>query len=160
MKKKIFVMYGTQPFHFKRLDNYLNQINLDEFDVKVQVGKFGDLKKGIDTFEKDTHESIIESINKADIIISHGGVGSIFDALLNDKNPIVLPRLQKFNEHVDDHQMEIVEKLYSMNLIQISQEDFTKDINYLTKNVFSKYKSNFNLPMEVMNEFNENDKRK
>lgn len=54
---------------------------------------------------------IIETMRSADVVITHGGTGSIMLALSLGKKPIVAPRYKKFNEHVDDHQFEIVEQL-------------------------------------------------
>ena len=45
---------------------------------------------------------------KADIIITHGGPASFMKALELKKIPIVVPRQVKFNEHVNDHQVEFV----------------------------------------------------
>jgi UDP-N-acetylglucosamine transferase subunit ALG13 len=44
---------------------------------------------------------------KARLIITHAGVGSIITALRFRKPVIVVPRLKKFNEHVNNHQLQI-----------------------------------------------------
>ena len=48
-------------------------------------------------------------VDKADVIITHGGVGSIITAITKGKKVIAVPRLGKYNEHVNDHQVEIIE---------------------------------------------------
>jgi UDP-N-acetylglucosamine transferase subunit ALG13 len=40
-------------------------------------------------------------------VISHAGVGSIMVALSHGKRPIVVPRLERFGEAVDDHQLQV-----------------------------------------------------
>lgn len=45
----------------------------------------------------------------ADLIITHGGVGSILQSITKGKKVIAVPRLHKYQEHVNDHQQEIVE---------------------------------------------------
>ena len=43
---------------------------------------------------------------KADLIIKHGCVGSIITAITKGKKVIAVPRLGKYNEHVNNHQVE------------------------------------------------------
>ena len=50
-------------------------------------------------------------VRKSDIIITHGGPGSIFHPLQYDKIPIVVPRNPKYNEHVDNHQILFTKRL-------------------------------------------------
>ena len=47
--------------------------------------------------------------NESDLIITHGGVGSIVSSIKKGKKVIAVPRLHKYEEHVNDHQKEIVE---------------------------------------------------
>src|SRR4051794_12163679 len=47
--------------------------------------------------------------NKARIIITHGGTGSMLNGIKLGKTVIAIPRLRKNGEHIDDHQLEIVE---------------------------------------------------
>ena len=46
---------------------------------------------------------------QADLIITHGGVGSIISSIKKGKKVIAVPRLQRYHEHVNDHQKQIVE---------------------------------------------------
>ena len=50
-------------------------------------------------------------ISEAKIVITHGGEGSIINCLISGKKPIVVPRLKKFGEHCNDHQLELVKEL-------------------------------------------------
>ena len=49
-------------------------------------------------------------VEKADLIITHGGVGSIILALKNGKKTIVVPRSKKNDEHVNSHQFQIARR--------------------------------------------------
>jgi UDP-N-acetylglucosamine transferase subunit ALG13 len=55
-------------------------------------------------FDKETFENYIAD---CDLLITHSGVGTIIAGLNHRKPVIVFPRLQKYQEHVDDHQLEI-----------------------------------------------------
>ncbi len=108
----ILVLLGTQHNEFKRL---LQQIEdcidsgIIQERVVVQAGftKYKTEKMKIfDMIEKEILENLIE---EADIIITHGGVGSITMALRKHKKVIAVPRLHEFHEHVNDHQRQIVQ---------------------------------------------------
>jgi UDP-N-acetylglucosamine transferase subunit ALG13 len=45
-------------------------------------------------------------IAAARVVITHAGVGSILAAVAAGHTPIVVPRLRRYGEHVDDHQLE------------------------------------------------------
>ena len=66
-------------------------------------------------------------INDCDILITHGGVGTILDGLKKGKKIIAFPRLSKYHEHQNDHQIEIVNSLSENNyLLALNEND---DIN-------------------------------
>ena len=48
-------------------------------------------------------------INKAELVITHSGVNSIISCMKRNKPLIIVPRLKKYGEHVDNHQVEIAE---------------------------------------------------
>ena len=50
-----------------------------------------------------------KKIRECDVLITHSGVATIIAGLKNDKKVIVVPRLAKYGEHVDDHQVQIAE---------------------------------------------------
>ena len=56
-------------------------------------------------------EKLEDLIKKANLIITHAGIGSIEMALEQNKKVIATPRLKKFREHVNDHQKDIERKL-------------------------------------------------
>lgn len=107
----IFVILGTQDKPFNRLlDAVAKQIdngNIKE-EVIVQAGctiykhnkmKVYDLLSNTD-FEKYN--------SKCDVVITHGGVGSILTSLSHNKKVIAAARLSKYKEHTNDHQLQII----------------------------------------------------
>jgi UDP-N-acetylglucosamine transferase subunit ALG13 len=54
---------------------------------------------------------IVEQMDRASHVISHAGVGTILCAIAAGHVPIVFPRLQRFEETVDDHQLHLARKL-------------------------------------------------
>ncbi|MDO5038273.1 PssE/Cps14G family polysaccharide biosynthesis glycosyltransferase [Clostridium sp.] len=114
----IFVILGTHELEFKRLLQYLEDMDIKE-EVIIQSGNtnFTSNKYKVIPFldQNDFNKYIKEST----LVITHGGVGSILTALRHKKKVITMPRLSKYNEHNDDHQLEICNKLskegYTMN---------------------------------------------
>jgi UDP-N-acetylglucosamine--N-acetylmuramyl-(pentapeptide) pyrophosphoryl-undecaprenol N-acetylglucosamine transferase len=69
-----------------------------------------------------------EAMAKADLVIAHAGVGSALTALDQGRVPVLLPRLRKHGEMVDDHQLMIAAELGSRRLaISRAPEDLTPD---------------------------------
>ena len=60
-------------------------------------------------FDFISYDEMQKLIDKADIVITHGGTGSILMPLKSGKKVIAIPRLKKYMEHVDDHQTQIVD---------------------------------------------------
>lgn len=106
----IFVILGTHELEFKRLLEYLEKMNINE-EVVIQSGNthFTSNKYKIIPFlDPNEFKNYIE---KSDLVITHGGVGSILTGLRYKKKVITMPRLSKYKEHNDDHQLEICNKL-------------------------------------------------
>jgi len=109
----IFVTVGTYYLGFERLIKKMDEIAgiIDE-EIIAQIGstKYKPKNMTYFTFIEDENE-ILELYKKARIIVSHAGAGSILTIFNYTKPIIIVPRLKKFNEHIDDHQLEIAEVL-------------------------------------------------
>ena len=123
----ILVLLGTQNNSFHRLLDEVEK-NIENGNIKeeviVQAGftKYESNKMNI--FDEISRDKMDDLINKSDFIITHAGVGSIINALKKEKKVIVVPRLKKYNEHVNDHQLDIVRDFNSKGYI-IGLEDVT-----------------------------------
>ena len=105
----IFVTVGPRnyPFDrlFKKLDNLYEKGVLSE-PMFAQIGtstykpKYGKYKEFI------SPEEFEEKIEEADIVVSHGASGSIMKALNAGKKVIAVTRLEKYGEHINDHQVQ------------------------------------------------------
>lgn len=110
----IFVCTGTQVYQFNRLLKKLDDLVLDEViteDLFAQIGASTYIPKYYNYKKFLSNDKFIEFTDKADIIISHGGTGALIGALKKGKNVIAVPRLKKFSEHIDNHQLQIVNVL-------------------------------------------------
>lgn len=116
LKPKIFIPLGTQKFPFGRLINAFNSL--------VERGVFAEdeivMQSTVyDVEPKFKHVGLISLdefnhyLNESEIIVTHAGVNSIISCMNRKKAFIVVPRLSKYGEHVDDHQLEIAKLMES-----------------------------------------------
>ena len=91
-------------------------------DVFIQTGystyepKHCEWAKSIDFLEFQ------QRLDEADIVIAHGGAGCIADALERNKPIVVVPRLAKYDEHNNDHQLELSGVLEESGRILVAYE--------------------------------------
>ena len=110
----IFVTLGTQDKPFKRLlkavERQIILGNITE-EVVIQAGytKFEPKNQLIKVFSTIPKKELDDLIEKANLVISHGGVGSMMTANQKGKKVIAVPRYQKYHEHVNDHQVKTIE---------------------------------------------------
>lgn len=137
----ILVTLGTQDKQFYRileaLEDKLDKHLIDD-EVVVQAGCSADFKsKYMKIFDLIPMDEFDEMIKKCDLLITHGGVGSIITGLKNNKKVIAAARLSKYNEHVNDHQLQIIDN-FSMEGYILKLDNFD-DIDKLIKDS-SKFK--------------------
>lgn len=116
----ILILLGTQNNSFHRLLEQIEELIKNKKindEVIVQAGYTKFRSNYMKVFNFISTENLHELQKKADIIITHGGVGSIVSSLKMDKKVIAVPRLHKYGEHVNDHQKEIVDMFGKNNYI-------------------------------------------
>ena len=116
----ILVLLGTQNNSFHRLLEEI-QKNIDngiiKEDVVVQKGYTKFESKDMTLYNQLHLDEIEKLIDNANLVITHGGVGSIIDSIQKGKKVIAVPRLKKYNEHVNDHQLDIVKSFNELGYI-------------------------------------------
>lgn len=122
----IFIVLGTQKFQLNRLlklmDDYIESGIIKE-EVIAQIGNSTYEPKHY-KYEKFMDKALFdENIKKADLMVTHSGVGTIISALNAKKPVIVFPRLKKYKEHVDDHQLDIANAFKVKNYVFCCYED-------------------------------------
>ncbi|MBA7651210.1 hypothetical protein ES703_59027 [subsurface metagenome] len=124
----IFLTVGTQ-FPFDRLvkcvDDAVSQNGFKE-EIFAQIGESSYRPRnfeGVSSLEKRLFD---KRIREASGIISHAGIGTIMMALDNRKPLLVMPRLRKYGEVVNDHQVAIARKFEELGHILVAYD--TKDL--------------------------------
>lgn len=105
----IFVTVGTheQPFNrlIKKMDDLVASSEIKE-KVVIQYGFSTYEAKHCEMHKMMSFDEMQQHFKDARIVITHGGPSSFVEALQYGKVPIVVPRQLKFNEHVNNHQVE------------------------------------------------------
>jgi UDP-N-acetylglucosamine transferase subunit ALG13 len=126
---KVVVTVGSLGmFGFRRMVERLVEVLPSDAEVVWQTGatEVGDLQIDAKAFVPE-HE-LRAAVNEADVVISHAGIGSALMALESGKLPILVPRLERHAEHVDDHQRQIAAELERRGLaIDSAVEDLGID---------------------------------
>ena len=128
----ILVTLGTQKEQFVRLLDYIENSKIDD-RIIVQAGHTKYNSKKMEIFDFIPYEKMNEYIDDADVIITHAGTGSVLMPLKKNKKVIVCAREMKYEEHVDNHQQELVEVFagegYVLELNEnIKLDDLMKEI--------------------------------
>lgn len=108
----ILVLLGTQNNSFHRLLEEIDKLvekGIIKEEILVQAGHTKYESKDMKIFDLIPSEELEKYQEQADLIITHGGVGSIVGSIKKRKKVIAVPRLHKYHEHVNDHQKQIVE---------------------------------------------------
>ncbi len=104
----ILVTLGTQSQKFYRLLDAIENSNIDD-EIIVQAGGSCNYKsKKMKILKFINYDEMAKLIEKSDFIITHGGTGSIITPIQHNKKVIACARLEKYKEHINNHQMEIV----------------------------------------------------
>jgi len=158
----ILVTLGTQDKSFERLlaeiERLIDQKVIRE-KVIVQAGYTNYSSNKMEIFDylpKDEFEKLIQ---QARLLITHGGVGSIFDGLARNKKIIAVPRLSKYMEHTNDHQLQVVEKLGNEGYILpcTGVEDIEGNLEKICKFRPKKYQENNHQMVTLIENFIEED---
>lgn len=154
----IFITLGSQKFQFNRL--------LKAIDELVSRGAISDevfAQTGYSDYEPNNYkfkqflsrEEFADVVSKTDIVITHGGTGAIVGAIKAEKKVIAIPRLEKYGEHVDNHQKQLVAEFKKSNLIcGIDECDELADaIKFAKEHEFDKYESNTQKIMDSIEQY-------
>lgn len=116
----IFVTVGSQKFQFDRLlemiDVLIEQGSIvDEVFAQIGYSTYVPRNYGYERFLDRTYFDFM--IDKCDVVITHGGTGVIIGAVKKGKKVIAVPRLSRYGEHVDDHQLQLLHQFDELSII-------------------------------------------
>ena len=144
----IFVTVGTHEQPFNRLIECVDKL-VEQGIIKEEVI----IQTGFSTYEPKhckwkkmfPYQKMVENVEKARIVITHGGPATFIMPLQSGKIPVVVPRQKKFDEHVNDHQVEFCRQVAKRMGTIILVEDITE----LERIVYDYDKIIENMPTEL-----------
>ncbi|MGH9092930.1 MAG: glycosyltransferase, partial [Acidimicrobiales bacterium] len=114
--RRVVVTVGTNRYGFRRMVEAVARALPPGVEVTWQTG-FTDVS-GLDLASSRllASEVLFDAMRRADVVVSHAGVGSAITALRAGKVPVLVPRRRAHGEHVDDHQEEIASSMAQAGL--------------------------------------------
>jgi UDP-N-acetylglucosamine--N-acetylmuramyl-(pentapeptide) pyrophosphoryl-undecaprenol N-acetylglucosamine transferase len=105
------VIFATVGTHGQPFTRFLDALAGLEDDVVVQYGHNAPPAGVGEAVAFMPFDELNARMREADVVVTHAGVGSVLCAREAGHVPVVVPRLRRFGEHVDDHQLELVAAL-------------------------------------------------
>lgn len=123
----IFVTVGNATQGFRRLLDAVEALASSGFfateRVVIQYGNNPDFSsRHCEASAFYSMEQFCDFMEKSDTIICHSGCGTMYHALRLGKIPVVMPRRKKYDEHVNDHQIQLVNALADQKRIVPAHE--------------------------------------
>ena len=158
MERYIFVTVGSGKIPFNRL--------IEKVDIAIERGTMPFpvfAQTGAATYQPKhflytpylPKEQFDEKVRNCEVLVTHGGVGSIMSAIYEGKPVVVCPRLGTMGENVDDHQIEIAETFVRENLVMIcrDEDDLGEIVERSRNHKFEQYKSGNQYAVQLINRF-------
>jgi len=117
----IFVTLGTQGFSFDRLLRGLEGLPPGE-ELVVQGGASSVRPQGATWIEFLEYAELVDHVRDARVVVSHAGVGTVLTSVREGKRPVVVPRLHRYGEAVDDHQLGFGRRLAQAGLVTLVED--------------------------------------
>ena len=92
-------------------------------EILIQTGIGGYRPEGIQTVDTLDFNEVQALLKDADIVICHGGTGSLITALREGCRTIVMPRLPEHGEHYDNHQADITRSFAARGLVKVANTE-------------------------------------
>jgi UDP-N-acetylglucosamine transferase subunit ALG13 len=119
------VTVGTDHHRFDRLMDWLERWNTGHPGAIRWVVQYGSSRpmSGADGFGMKPREELLMLLRSADVVVTQGGPGGIMDSRECGTVPIVVPRLARLDEVVDDHQVAFTRQLAGRDLVVAAESE-------------------------------------
>ena len=154
----IFVTLGSQKFQFNRLLKKVDELiekGIITDTVFAQTGASDYIPKNYSYEPFLDRETFARKISECDTVITHGGTGVIIGAVKKGKKVLAIPRYAKYGEHVDDHQLQLLNQFDDLGIIIACYEvdDIGEKYKELCSAHLNPYTSNTKELMESIEDF-------
>lgn len=154
----ILVTVGSQKFQFNRLLENIDELidkKIITDKVFAQIGVSDYKPKNYEYTDFTTQDEFNKLLDESTIVITHAGTGVIVNAVKKEKKIIAIPRLAKYNEHVDDHQIQLIKQFEELNFIEPCYEldELENKLKEIKNKKYNKYVSNTDTIIESIKEY-------
>lgn len=154
----IFVTLGSQKFQFNRLLKKIDELvekGVINEKVFAQTGASDYVPKHYEYVDFMGRDEFADMMSRCDTVITHGGTGVIIDAVKKGKKVIAVPRLAKYSEHVDDHQLQLLHQFDELNIICAcyDTEELEQAYTHIGEMTFKPYISNTSVIIESIESY-------
>lgn len=95
----------------------------DDFELFVQKGSAGEQFPDLSGADYISKGEFVERLEWADVVITQGGAGAIYEACMAGHMPLVAPRRAHLDEHIDDHQWFMTRALAEQGRIRLLDDE-------------------------------------
>ena len=156
---KTFISIGNGLQSFSRLLNAVESLNhLLPKPVIVQAGHTHFVSKDNQVVDFVSMDDFIRYVNDAQLLILHAGAGSIMNAIKAGKCPIVMPRMLKYKEVINDHQVSLAKMMHAEGRVIMTETEEELEIaikRVLSDNFVSSTKTNSKASLVIKNKLDE-----
>jgi UDP-N-acetylglucosamine transferase subunit ALG13 len=118
----IVVSVGTNEARFDRLLEWVSALGPGE-ELVVQHGPSPVRPAGAACVPYLSFDELADLVRRSRAFVTHAGVGSIMMSLSVERRPVVVPRLKRFGEAVDDHQVGLGRRLEAEGLVTLVEDE-------------------------------------
>ncbi|MCL1950503.1 MAG: hypothetical protein FWF59_12295 [Turicibacter sp.] len=115
------MLCGTQKQDFSRMIQAVEGLDTQE-EIIIQGGHNPYQSHRMKVHGFFSEEELERLYAQADYVITHAGAGSMLKAIKKGKKTIAFPRLKKYGEHVNDHQLELAEKFEDLGYLLVCRD--------------------------------------
>lgn len=121
---RVLVTVGTDHHRFDRLIGWVDRWAAAHPDVEVLVQHgTADAPEHAAAVVMLGYDELVSEMATADVVIAQGGPATIMDARSVGQRPIVIPRLARFDEVVDDHQVAFTAWMATKGLVWLAGDE-------------------------------------
>lgn len=118
----IFVTVGNEKKSFSRLlsavESYLSTMELRDSCI-IQKGYSDFSSKYAECYDFVSKKDFMFYLQSASVVVTHAGAGTMLTLAKNNVFPVVVPRLERYDEHLNDHQLDIAREFAELGLCDL-----------------------------------------
>lgn len=118
----ILITVGVSDLPFDRLVAAADELAAEGEPVVAQYGAARARPRHAVAFDYVSFAELRQWVSKARVVVCHAGIGSVALCLTTGVHPVVVPRLERLGECVDEHQLAFARRLGELGLATVVED--------------------------------------